>query len=179
MARIHVTGAAGTGTTTLARALSGRLRVPWFDSDDYYWIPTIPPYRVKRDPAARDRRLAEDLATFDDWVWSGSAVGWKAGAEERLTLCVFLSLPDEVRLPRLRRREEEEHAGLPYVPREEIEAGMAEFLDWAQRYETGGLEVRSRRKHEEWLATLPCPVLRIEGDLSTEARVSRVMDALG
>ena len=53
MARIHVMGAAGSGTTTLAQALSSRLRVPHFDSDEYYWIPTVPPYRIKRDKAVQ------------------------------------------------------------------------------------------------------------------------------
>lgn len=178
MPRIHITGAAGAGTSTLGRALAGKLRVPWFDSDDYYWIPTVPPYRVKRDPAARDRRLEEDLAAAGDWVWSGSAVGWRVGAEERLTLCVYLSLPDAVRLERLRRREQEEHARLPYVSREEIDAELEKFLAWAGRYETGGREVRSRVRHEQWMATLACPILRIEGDLPTGERVSRVLDAL-
>ena len=30
----------------------------------------------------------------------------------------------------------------------------------------GGLEMRTRAFHEAWLATLSCPVVRLEGDLS-------------
>ena len=52
-------GAAGTGTTTLGAHLSGRLRIPHFDSDAYFWIPGVPPYRTKRDKAMRDARLDE------------------------------------------------------------------------------------------------------------------------
>src|SRR5690606_11076814 len=102
MPRIHIPGASGTGTTTLGRALAGRLRVPHFDSDAYYWIPTVPPFRIKRDSATRDVRLAEDLACFDAWVWSGSALSWAIVLP--VTLCVFLTVPRELRLERLRAR---------------------------------------------------------------------------
>jgi len=178
MPRIHVMGAAGAGTTTLARALAGRLRIPCFDSDDYYWVSTVPPYRIKREKPARDARIREDLTRFDDWVWSGSAVSWNHGCWERLTHCVYLTVPDAVRLPRLRRREEAEHAALPYVDEAEAAAEIEEFLAWAAQYADGDLEVRSRRLHETWLATLACPVIRIDGDTTTEERVAIVMDAL-
>ena len=178
MPRIHVTGGAGTGTTTLARALSGRLRIPHFDSDDYFWIPGVPPYRIKREPQERNRRIAEDLAGFDDWAWSGSALSWGHESDDRLTLCVFLTLPAELRLARLRAREERDHRDLPFVTPEENAAELRDFMAWAEQYEDGGLDVRSRQRHEQWLATLDCPVLRLDGDLSTVDRVGSVMDAL-
>ena len=33
-------------------------------------------------------------------------------------------------------------------------------MAWAAAYETGGVE-RNRAMHEQWLAALPCPVLRL------------------
>ena len=36
--RIHILGAAGSGTTTLGRALAERLQCPHFDTDDYFWL---------------------------------------------------------------------------------------------------------------------------------------------
>jgi len=178
MARIHVMGASGSGTTTLGRALSGRLRVPHFDSDDYYWIPTVPPYQVKRDKAVRDARIAEDIRAFDDWVWSGSSVSWQHGALDRISLCVFLTLPGEIRLARLRAREQERHDSLTGVPRAELDKEAAEFMEWAARYDGGGVEVRSLALHEQWLATLVCPVLRLDGDRTTAQRVNAVLDAI-
>ncbi|MHC4450511.1 MAG: P-loop NTPase family protein [Planctomycetota bacterium] len=179
MARIHITGAAGTGTSTLARALAAKLRIPHFDSDFYYWVPTLPPYKIKREPAVRDGRLREDLATFDDWIWSGSAVKWGHEADRRITLCVFLTLASDVRLPRLRAREEAEHAALPFTTEAEAEQEIRLFLEWAARYDEGDVDVRSRKLHEEWLTTLQCPILRLEGDLPTNDQVTRVLDAMG
>ncbi|MHC4953986.1 MAG: AAA family ATPase [Planctomycetota bacterium] len=178
MPRIHVVGGAGTGTTTLARALSSKMRVPHLDSDDYYWVPTVPPYKIKRPPAIRDARMIEDLEAWADWVWSGSAVSWSVDFDRLVGLVVFLTVPRDLRLARLRAREEEEHRDLPYVSQEEIDREISDFMEWAERYEEAGLEVRSRQMHESWLAKLACPILRLDGDLTTDARVRRVLDAL-
>ena len=35
--------------------------------------------------------------------------------------------------------------------------------------------MRSKVLHEEWMAALPCKVLRLEGDLSVEERVADVI----
>jgi len=36
------------------------------------------------------------------------------------------------------------------------------FLDWAAAYDSGGMELRSRARHEAWLSGLPCPVVRLD-----------------
>jgi adenylate kinase family enzyme len=167
MSRIHITGASGTGTTTLGRALAQELQCAHFDSDDYYWLPTQPPYRKKRAPAERLRLLQLDLG--DAWVLSGSASGWGDPLIPRFTAVVFLWVPKELRLVRLRLREERE--SIPPDDREE-------FLAWAARYDTAGMEQRSRTLHERWLAALTCPVIRLEGDLTTGERLRRVRVAL-
>jgi adenylate kinase family enzyme len=164
MPRIHITGASGTGTTTLGRALAARFGVPHFDSDNYYWIPTVPPYQIKRDPAIRDAHLSADLASFDDWIWSGSALSW--AVEPAITLVVFLTVPRELRIERLRAREQLE----PSISAAELEA----FLAWAASYEHGSMTGRTLQRHEAWLATLTVPVLRIDGDQSTEERMALV-----
>ena len=165
--RIHITGGSGSGTTTLGRALARALDVPHFDSDTYYWIPTVPPYRIKRDIPGRDARMAEDLTAHDGWIWSGSAVSWEGVPTERITACVLLTLPPDIRLARLRKRE---------IERGCDPAALEEFMAWAARYDEGGLDVRSRALQEQWMSTLACPVLRLDGDLSVEARVDAVLD---
>ena len=44
-------------------------------------------------------------------------------------------------------------------------------MEWAELYDHAGMEVRSKALHEEWLTTLTCPVLRIEGDYTVQERV--------
>src|SRR5215510_16221442 len=57
--RIHVIGASGAGVTSLGRALADSLALPHHDTDDYFWRPTTPPYREKREVADRLRLMRE------------------------------------------------------------------------------------------------------------------------
>lgn len=52
--RIHIVGASGSGTTSLAVEIGGRYGHHHLDTDDFFWRPTDPPYREKR---AREERL--------------------------------------------------------------------------------------------------------------------------
>ena len=57
--RIHLMGASGSGVTTLGRAVSDRLALPHHDTDDYFWLPTAPPYQTSRPAADRLRLMRE------------------------------------------------------------------------------------------------------------------------
>ena len=59
-----------------------------------------------------------------------------------------------------------------------MHATHTEFMSWAAAYDDGGMEMRSRRRHEAWLAALPCPVLRLEGEAPLEESLARVTDRL-
>jgi adenylate kinase family enzyme len=75
---IHITGAAGSGVTTLGRALSRVLGSTLLDIDDYFWLPTESPYTIKRPREQRLVLLHEAFARASDtgWVLSGSILEW-------------------------------------------------------------------------------------------------------
>ena len=64
-------GASGSGTTTLARALATRWSVPHADADDYFWVPTAPPFRRKRPPEQRVALMEQVFVPREAWVLSG------------------------------------------------------------------------------------------------------------
>jgi hypothetical protein len=144
------------------------LRCAFHDADDYYWLPTDPPFRCKQDPAIRGSRLLQDLQNASTAVLAGSILNWGAELEDSFSLIVFLTVAAEIRVPRLREREIQRF-------------GLVDpaFLAWAAQYDEGTLEGRSRSKHEAWLAKRSCPVLRIDGDTSTESRLAQVLTRLG
>jgi uridine kinase len=165
--RILVTGASGSGTTTLGRALATRLRCAFYDADDYYWLPTDPPFQCKQDPILRTSRLLQDLQNASTAVLAGSILNWGVELEDSFSLIVFLTLAAEIRMARLRERETQRFGRVDPA-----------FLAWAAQYDEGPLEGRSRLKHETWLAKRSCEVLRIDGDTSTEWRLGRVLEVL-
>ena len=165
--RVLVTGASGSGTTTLGRAVSRELEVAFFDADDYFWVPTDPPHQQQRDPSARLSLLVADLANVPQSVTAGSVINWGGELEDSFSLIVFLTLPRELRLARLRERE---------VAR--FGRADSKFLEWAAQYDDGSVDVNSRTGDERWLTKRSCPVLRVEGDISVPERVARVAKAL-
>jgi adenylate kinase family enzyme len=165
--RVLVTGASGSGTTTLGRALSVRLGSSFLDADDYYWIPTDPPYKEKRDPAARLQLILADLRKASSSVVAGCVRNWGGELEDSFSLIVFLILDAQIRVARLREREMSELGRVNEV-----------FLEWAAQYDIGRMSGRSRALHEKWLSERSCPALRLEGDLSVAERVARVTEAL-
>ncbi|WP_420347097.1 AAA family ATPase [Pelagibius sp.] len=174
MIRLHITGASGSGTSTLGHALSEHLGVARFDTDEFYWQPGDPPYTLKRPVEERLRLLNRAFAEAGSWVLSGSIGHWGAPLIPQFDLVIFLSVPTGVRLERLRRREVERYGNRIEPGGDRHDASIA-FLEWAAEYEIGPPEGRSREMHETWLETLPCPVLRLEGD---RAVVSQRADSL-
>jgi adenylate kinase family enzyme len=177
--RIHITGASGSGTTTLGRALAMRLAVPHFDVDDFYWLPSDPPYSKARPAAECGRLVAEALGTSDHWVISGSMVLWGDRFIPKFDTVVFLYAPTDVRIERLRRRETEEFGADSVAPGGKMHDAVKAFLDWAASYDAGTREGRSLPIHRSWLAKLPCPVLELDGTMPVNDLVDRVVRRLG
>jgi adenylate kinase family enzyme len=171
--RIHIVGASGSGTSTLAAALGARLGHAHLDTDRYYWEPSDPPFQRVRERGARAGLLAADLDARPRWVLSGSLCGWGDVFIPRFQLVIFLAVPADVRMARLRARERARY-GAAVEPGGAMHRASQEFLDWAARYDEGGMEIRSRRLHEAWLAALPCPCLRLEGPGTVDEHLARV-----
>jgi adenylate kinase family enzyme len=172
--RIHTVGGSGSGTTTLAKALAEKLRSPHFDSDDYYWEPTNPPFTTKRSVEKRLELLHKDLAQHESWALSGSLVSWGESIFPQLTHIVFLDIPPAVRMARLRERERARH-GNRIDPGGDMHKIHTDFIEWAMRYDTAGLEQRSKKMHEEWLKQFNCPVIRIQEALPVDQLVKLVI----
>ncbi len=161
---ILITGASGSGTSTLGEALAKELGVAHLDADDYYWIPTEPPFMTKRDRAERLSSILRDVRAKRSAVLAGSIMEWGVELENAFDLIVFLYVDAAIRVERLRARELERF-GL----------SDPEFLEWAAQYDDGAMSGRSLPRHRAWLASRTCPVLELRGDLSIGERVSAVV----
>lgn len=168
--RLHVTGASGSGTTTLARAVADAWAVPHGDADDYFWLPTDPPYVHKRPAVERVALMDQVFLPREAWVVSGSMLGWGDSVVAHCDAVVFLTLDPAERVRRIEAREDVRQAGGP-VDEEALRA----YLTWARGYDDPSFEGRSRAGDEEWLATLACPILRLDSSLSREALRDEVL----
>ena len=177
--RIHIFGASGAGTTTLGRLLSERLEMPHFDTDDYFWAESEIPYTKKREEEERKSLLKSDLTKSLEWVLSGSLVGWGDFAIPMFTLAVFLWIPADIRICRLKTREMERYGTEAISPGGWFYENSKAFIEWASQYDSGGMDMRSRALHEQWMKNLPCGLLRIEEALPVEEFLAIVENELG
>ncbi|QJD95096.1 adenylate kinase [Mucilaginibacter robiniae] len=175
--KIHVLGASCSGTTTLGMVLSEHVGCPYFDSDQYFWKPSEPPFTIRREPHERNAMLHEDLLLHDNWIIGGSVINW---GEEWLTafdLVVFLYIPPAIRLQRLKNRELERYGDVIFTNPERA-LQYQQFLEWATAYDTDAISGRTLKAHEAWLSKLSCSVLEIRGDTSVQERLNLVLGKL-
>ncbi len=179
--RLHITGAAGSGATTLGAALAKALPLAHLDTDDFYWEATDPPFTRSRPVPERLRRISEAQeraeAQEGGWVLSGSADPWGDPVLRDLSLVIFLRLATPLRLARLRRREAARF-GERILPGGDMARIHGAFLDWAAGYDDPYFGKRSLARHRNWLAGQGAPVIELDGADPVEALVARVRAAL-
>jgi adenylate kinase family enzyme len=161
--RVLITGAAGSGTTTLGEALAQRWNAQFLEADSYFWLQTQPPYTTRRMPEERNEVLMQTLAANPASVVSCSIMGGGIQVESTFNLVVFLYVPTDVRLRRLESREVRRFGRVDPA-----------FLAWAAQYDEGPKEGRSLAKHNAWLATRECQVVRLDGNQSVAELLSEV-----
>lgn len=174
---IHIYGASGAGTSTLGRKISERLGYTFMDTDDYFWMPTNPPFTTKREKSERISLMRKDIEAAKNVVLSGSLTGWGDELIPLFTLAVRLETDTKLRIERLRKRESERFGA-------RIEAGgdmyknHQDFLEWASKYDTGNIDMRSKALHDHWEQLLPCRKLLLNGADDLEVNLRKVEESI-
>ena len=162
---IIIAGASGTGKTTLAKELVNTLDFQHIDLDDYYYWNTETPFSSSPPREEIRVRVMDDISKQSHFVMSGTigSILWDL-VNPLFDLAVLLTVPNEVRMQRLRVREYTRYG-------ERIEKGgdmyenSQKFLNESELYETGvhpDVPVTLER-HERWASELQCPVLWLDG----------------
>ncbi len=174
---IHIFGASGSGTSTLARAIADRTGFRLLDTDDYYWLPAEVPYTLKRPIPERLAQMEKDIDAAKNVVVSGSLVGWGDPLMKRFTLAVRLTVPQDIRMERLKQRELARY-GDRVLPGGDMYDQSQAFLAWAAAYDDGAPPIRSKAMHDLWQQQLPCPLLTLNSTRPVAELVDAVLEAL-
>ena len=175
--RIHIFGASGSGTSSIGRAVCAQIGYAHFDSDDYLWLPAEEPFTAKRSSDEYIELMGNDLTNYDQWILSGHvSFGLVDVYLPLYELVVFVYVSTDVRMERLKKREYERY-GDEALPGGNRHENFCEFLEYAAGYDTVTTLGRNLQKHEEWLAGVQCPVLRITND-SFEKSVNELLKAI-
>jgi adenylate kinase family enzyme len=175
--KIHILGASGSGTTSLEINLARNIRITHYDSDEYFWEKTEPPFKIKRIESERIRLLKNDLSNNDSWILSGSSMGWGDFIIDQLDYVIYIYVDNEIRMKRLLLREIEGY-GDKINKGNDIYKSHIEFMNWARSYDNGGMDIRSRKSHSEWMKKVKCRIIRIENIMSFRDEVEYCMNII-
>lgn len=170
---IHIYGASGSGTTTLAKYICKSEGFFFMDTDDYFWLPTNPPFIKKREVQERIQLMRNDINENDNVVISGSLVDWGNVLIPLFSLAIRLVTETDIRIERLRKREKSRFGS-------RIEAGgdmyenHIKFIEWASLYDSGGPEMRSKAKHDDWQKLLGCKQIVLDGNDDLEFNLQQI-----
>lgn len=160
---IHIYGASGSGTSTLGRALAEAMGLHFMDTDDYFWLPTDPPFTQKRPMPERLALMQSDIDKAPQGVViSGSLTGWGDPLMAQFTHAIRVVTPTVVRMERLHQREYARF-GARICEGGDMYAAHQAFLDWAAQYDTGDASMRSKACHDGWEQQLACPLICVDG----------------
>lgn len=175
---IHIFGASASGTTTLGQKICDELGYTLMDTDDYFWMPTTPPFTQKRPREERIELIKKDINEAENAVLSGSIAGWGDALIPYFTLAVRIEMDPAIRIDRLVKREKQRY-GSRIEPGGDMYEHHLAFVEWAKTYDTGGVDVRSKAKHDVWQKLLPCEILHLDGAASVEENYAKVKSMLG
>ncbi len=174
---IHIYGASGSGTSTIGKYISDKLGFYFMDTDDYFWQATNPPYTIKRNISERLSMMKKDINEHEKVVISGSLVDWGDELIPLFSLAIRVETDTNRRIERLMRRERE-HFGDRIDTGGDMYENHQEFLNWAAAYDDGGLDMRSKAKHDEWQMKLCCKHIIVDGSLPLEKNFQMIQSYL-
>ncbi len=162
--KIYIVGVSGSGVSTLGKALSEQLKIPFWDMDDYYWENSYPPFKNKTDNEFRNRFVHSSLNQTESWILGGTSDSWTSDIQPDFDRVIFLWIPVMLREKRLRKREQKRYG-------EPLPIWSINFIRIALEYDNIDLPCSLRNRLENWLSKLNCPVLRLEGDLEMDHKL--------
>ncbi len=173
---IIIYGATGSGKTTLGKELAHRLDFQHVDIDDYIWRwDTDIPYTILRPREERIEYLMNAISKCRHFVMTGSMGSIRESFNSLFDLAVFITVPTEIRIERLRARESAMFGERILVGGDMYEQNLMFFED-ALQYETGEPPQICLKHHEQWSGELSCPVLRVDGTKSISENAAWIAD---
>lgn len=174
MARgIIIFGPAGSGKTSLGKLVAKKLDFPYFDIDDYIWRKdTDKPFTVMYPREEKINRLMTDISRGTHFVMAGSMDSFNAPFVPLFDLAIHITASISNRLLRINKREYERY-GDRIMEGGDMYEEHCRFLDISARYDTDGSPCMST--HSQWANSLPCKVLRINGDEELNENVAIIV----
>jgi len=167
---ICICGLNGSGKTTLANSLSQKTNFCHFDIENYYFSNNSDvPYA---QPRARDQveaLLMEDIQKNPKFVFSAVNGNFNDTVTSKYKLVIYLYVPLNERMRRIKQRAYDKFGSRVLEGGDMCEQEQ-KFFDFCA--------LRSDDKIIEWLNTLSCPVMQLDGTEKIENNTNRILSEI-
>ena len=168
---ILICGLNGAGKSTLGRALAKKLNFHFMDNEDLYFPKTDPHYlyAAPRTREEAEQILSREIGAHENFVIASVKGDYGAPDRPFFQYAVLVDVPKETRMRRVRDRSFQKFGSrmLPGGDLYEQEESFFRFVD-----------SRAEDAVEEWLKSLGCPILRVDGTKPIEENVELIANQL-
>ena len=157
--KIFVCGLNGAGKSTLGRALAADLGYQFMDIEDYYFPKTDPNY-LYASPRTREEveeLLKIDVKTHKNCVLAAVKPDFSDEIQKQFDLAIYVKVPKKLRLERVKQRSFNKFGSRMQPGGDLYETEQEFFRSVAERPEN---------LVDEWLKTLSCPIIEVDGTKS-------------
>ncbi len=168
---IIVCGLNGSGKSTLGKALAEKLDFHFLDNEDLYFPKTTPNY-IYSSPRTREeveKLLFSEIKAHENFVFASVKGDYGEHIYPFFQYAVLIDVAKDIRIQRVRNRSFQKfgHRMLRGGDLYEYEEKFFELV-----------KSRPENTVEEWIQSLKCPVIRIDGTKPVEENVAFIIEQL-
>lgn len=168
---IIICGSNGAGKSTVGKALAKELGFCFIDIEDLYFPKTDPHY-IYTSPRTRrevEQLLFSEIKAHKDFVLASVKGDYGDDICQFFRYAVLINVPKDIRLQRVQERSFHKF-GSRMLPGGDLYEQEENFFDL----------VRSRAENtvEEWVRSLSCPVIRVDGTKPVNENVKLIIERI-
>ena len=168
---IIVCGLNGCGKSTLGKTLARKLHFHFIDNEDLYFPKTDPNY-IYASPRTREeveKLLWGEIRAYENFVFTSVKGDYGETIYPFFQYVVLIDVPKDIRIQRVKNRSFQKF-GERMLLGGDLHEQEEKFFDFVKS--------RSENTVEEWVQSLKCPVLRIDGTKPIEENVDFIMEQI-
>lgn len=168
---IIVCGLNGCGKSTLGRALAEKIGSLFIDIEDLYFTRSSidSPYMNPRSREEVIKLLLNEVEKNNNFVFAAVKGDYGNEIHQFYQYAVLIKVPKEIRLQRVRNRSFQKFGN-------RMLAGGD--LHEAEEHFFGLVESRADEYVENWVQSLPCPVISVDGTKPIEENISFILNQI-
>lgn len=168
---IIICGLNGAGKSTLGKALAEKLQYHFIDDEDLYFPKTDSGYSYasSRTRKEAEKLLFSEINAHGNFVFASVKGDYGKTVYPLFQYAVLIDVPKYTRMQRVKNRSFQKF-GSRMLPGGDLYAQEKSFFDF--------VESRAENTVEEWVQSLNCPIIRIDGTKPVEENINFIIEQM-